>query len=106
MGTKLYVGNLSFKVTDQDLAAHFAAAGNVTSASVITDRATGRSRGFGFVEFATAEEAQKAIEMFHGQEMDGRALVVNEARQREERPRTGGGYRGGSGGYSGGYNRN
>src|SRR5687767_9316891 len=100
MATKLYVGNLSFKTTGDDLRAHFSQAGAVESASVIEDRDTGRSRGFGFVEMATAEDAAAAIEQFNGQEYDGRNLVVNEARPREE---GGGGGRGGSGGGRGGY---
>ena len=96
MSTKLYVGNLSFRVTSDDLQAHFAQAGTVDTAKVVEDRETGRSRGFGFVEMATPEDANTAIEQFNGQEYDGRALVVNEARPREE----GGGNR--SGGYGGG----
>ena len=98
MSTKLYVGNLSFRVTSDDLQAHFAQAGNVETAKVVEDRETGRSRGFGFVEMATPEDANAAIEQFNGQEYDGRNLVVNEARPREE----GGGGRGGRGGYGGG----
>ncbi len=94
MSTKLYVGNLSFGVTSDDLHEHFAQAGTVESAKVVEDRETGRSRGFGFVEMASDEEAQVAIEQFNGQDLDGRNLVVNEARPREE----GGGGRGGSGG--------
>lgn len=98
MSTKLYVGNLSFRVTSDDLHEHFAQAGTVESAKVVEDRETGRSRGFGFVEMASADEATAAIEQFNGQEYDGRNLVVNEARPREE-----GGGRGGSGGGRGGY---
>jgi RNA recognition motif-containing protein len=98
MGTKLYVGNLSFRVTSEDLHEHFAQAGNVTSANVVQDRETGRSRGFGFVEMASDEEANNAIAQFNGTEYDGRNLVVNEAR-----PREGGG--GGRGGYGGGGGR-
>ena len=98
MSTKLYVGNLSFGVTSDDLHEHFAQAGTVESAKVVEDRETGRSRGFGFVEMASSEEAQTAIEQFNGQDLDGRNLVVNEARPREE----GGGGRGGSGGGGGG----
>lgn len=101
MSTKLYVGNLSFRVTSDDLQAHFAQAGTVESAKVVEDRETGRSRGFGFVEMASPEEANAAIEQFNGQEYDGRNLVVNEARPREE----GGGGRGGRGGYGGGGGR-
>jgi len=106
MSTKLYVGNLSFGVTSDDLHEHFAQAGAVESAKVVEDRDTGRSRGFGFVEMSSAEEAQAAIEQFNGQDLDGRNLVVNEARPREEGGgggSRGGGGRGGSGG--GGGNR-
>lgn len=99
MSTKLYVGNLSFRVSSDDLQEHFAQAGTVESAKVVEDRETGRSRGFGFVEMASAEEATAAIEQFNGQEYDGRNLVVNEARPREE---GGGGGRGGFGGGRGG----
>jgi RNA recognition motif-containing protein len=101
MSTKLYVGNLSFRVSSDDLQEHFAQAGTVESAKIVEDRDTGRSRGFGFVEMATAEDAAAAIEQFNGQEYDGRNLVVNEARPREESG--GGGGRGGSGGGRGGY---
>ncbi len=79
-GNRLYVGNLSYKADDNALKAYFAAAGSVTSAKVITDRDSGRSKGFGFVEMADEDSANKAIEMFNGQEMDGRKLVVNIAR--------------------------
>lgn len=85
---KLYVGNLPYNTTDDQLADHFAPAGNVTSAMVIRDRASGRSKGFGFVEMGSDEEAQKAIEMFHQQDFGGRNLIVNVARPkapREER---------------------
>ncbi|HKS29370.1 MAG TPA: RNA-binding protein, partial [Pyrinomonadaceae bacterium] len=82
MATKLYVGNLSFRTTQEDLRELFAQAGTVESASVIEDRETGRSRGFGFVEMATQEEAQAAIEQFNGKEFNGRNLTVNEARPR------------------------
>ena len=118
MSTKLYVGNLSFRVTSDDLQAHFAQAGTVESAKIIEDRDTGRSRGFGFVEMSTKEEGNAAIAEFNGKEVNGRNLNVNEARQREERGgggggsrggfgggRSGGGNRGGSGGYGGGGNR-
>ena len=98
MSTKLYVGNLAFGVTSDDLHEHFAQAGTVESAKVVEDRDTGRSRGFGFVEMASSEEAMAAIEQFNGQDFDGRNLVVNEARPREE----GGGNRGGLGGCGGG----
>jgi RNA recognition motif-containing protein len=96
MSTKLYVGNLSFGITDNDLQEYFAQAGTVESVKIIEDRETGRSRGFGFVEMSSAEEAQAAIEQFNGQDLDGRNLVVNEARPREE---GGGGNRGGRGNY-------
>ena len=102
MSTKLYVGNLSFRVTSDDLQAHFAQAGNVETAKVVEDRETGRSRGFGFVEMATPEDANTAIEQFNGQEYDGRNLVVNEARPREEGGGGRGGYGGGRGGNRGG----
>jgi RNA recognition motif-containing protein len=101
MSTKLYVGNLSFGVTSEDLQEHFAQAGTVESAKVVEDRDTGRSRGFGFVEMSSAEEGQAAIEQFNNQDFDGRNLVVNEARPREEGG--GGGNRGGGGGGRGGY---
>jgi RNA recognition motif-containing protein len=101
MGNKLYVGNLSFRVTSEDLQDYFGAAGAVESANVVYDRETGRSRGFGFVEMASEDEANSAIAQFNGQEYDGRNMVVNEARPREDR---GGGYRsrGGSDSYGGG----
>lgn len=100
MSTKLYVGNLSFRVSSDDLFEHFSQAGSVESANVVQDRETGRSRGFGFVEMASDDEATAAIAQFNGTEYDGRNLVVNEARPREE---GGGGGRGGSrGGYGGG----
>lgn len=102
MSTKLYVGNLSFGVTSDDLQEHFAQAGTVESAKVVEDRDTGRSRGFGFVEMSSSDEAQAAIEQFNGQDLDGRSLVVNEARPREEGGRGGGGGRGGSRGGGGG----
>jgi RNA recognition motif-containing protein len=97
MGTKLYVGNLSFRTTSDELKDAFAAVGTVESASVIEDRDTGRSRGFAFVEMGTAEEAAAAIEQFNGKDFGGRNLTVNEAKPRENR---GGG--GGRGGYGGG----
>ena len=103
MGTKLYVGNLSFNITSDDLQDHFAAAGEVASANVITDRDTGRSRGFGFVEMATEDGATKAIEQFNGKDYDGRNLVVSEARPREDHGGGGGGgNRGGRGNFGGG----
>lgn len=107
MSNKLYVGNLSFRVTSEDLQEHFATAGAVESANVVYDRETGRSRGFGFVEMADEEAANAAIAQFNGQEYDGRNMVVNEARPREDRGGGGGGGRrgGGGGGYGGGGNR-
>jgi cold-inducible RNA-binding protein len=108
MSNKLYVGNLSFRVTSEDLQEHFATAGAVESANVVYDRETGRSRGFGFVEMADDDAANTAISQFNGQEYDGRAMVVNEARPREDnRGGGGGGGRrgGGGGGYGGGGNR-
>ena len=94
---KLYVGNLSFQTSSLDLEDLFASAGAVESASVIEDRETGRSRGFGFVERANAEDGKKAIEEFDGKEVQGRNIKVNEAKPREDRPRGGGGYGGGGG---------
>ena len=94
MATKLYVGNLSFKTTSDDLRDYFSQAGEVESASVIEDRETGRSRGFGFVEMSSKEEGNAAIQQFNGHEVGGRALNVNEAKPREDR----GGGRGGFGG--------
>lgn len=97
MAVKLYVGNLSYKSTEEELQRHFAQAGKVTSASIIKDRDTGRSKGFGFVEMETDSEAQQAINMFNGKQFQDRALTVNLARPREERsggdrpPRQGGG---------------
>ena len=106
MATKLYVGNLSFKTTSDDLREHFSQAGEVESASVIEDRETGRSRGFGFVEMATPEGAKAAIEQFNGKDLNGRNLTVNEARPKTERGGGGRGYGGGGGrdrGGRGGY---
>ena len=100
MSMKLYVGNLAFSTSSQDLQELFAAAGTVESASVVEDRETGRSRGFGFIEMSTKEEGAAAISQFNGKEMGGRALTVNEAKPRE--PRSGGG--GGRGGFGGGRN--
>ncbi|OYT98655.1 MAG: RNA-binding protein [Burkholderiales bacterium PBB1] len=102
MGNKLYVGNLSYNVRDDDLQQTFAQFGTVSSAKVMMDRETGRSKGFGFVEMGSDAEAQSAINGMNGQQMDGRALVVNEARPREERPGGFGGGRSGGGGYGGG----
>ena len=101
MATKLYVGNLSYQTKDQDLAQLFAEAGNVSSAQVVTDRYTGESRGFGFVEMASEDEAQQAIAAINGRNVGGRALVVNESRPREGGGGGGGGS-GGGGGRSGG----
>ncbi|MCC6452094.1 MAG: RNA-binding protein [Acidobacteria bacterium] len=97
MSMKLYVGNLSFQTSSLDLEDLFSSAGTVESASVIEDRETGRSRGFGFVEMANAEDGKKAIEEFDGKEVQGRTIKVNEAKPREDRPRGGGGYGGGRG---------
>jgi RNA recognition motif-containing protein len=110
MGTKLYVGGLPYSTTEQQLQELFAQHGSVTSAKVITDRYTGQSRGFGFVEMATGEEAQKAITALNGTQMAGRTITVNEARPQEKRAGGGGGYAGGSvsgggGGMSGGADR-
>ena len=106
MGTKLYVGNLSFRTTSEELRDAFAAVGTVESASVIEDRDTGRSRGFAFVEMATPEEAAAAIEQFNGKDFGGRNLTVNEAKPRADRGGRGGGYGGGrGGGYGGGGGR-
>src|SRR5881392_2961851 len=99
MATKLFVGNLPFTTTENDLHDHFAQAGSITSVNVMQDRATGRSRGFAFIEMGSQEDANKAIEMFHQKDFQGRPLTVNEARPREERPQGGGGgYGGGRGG--------
>jgi len=98
MAKRLYVGNLSFDTTDEGMREAFAQAGEVTSATVMKDKMTGRSRGFGFVEMATDEGANGAIEMWNGKELDGRALTVNEARPMTERPpRRNGGFGGGFG---------
>lgn len=103
MGSKLYVGNLSYGTTSSDLEQLFAKHGTVQSAEVISDRETGRSKGFGFVQMGADEEAQAAIAALNGQEHDGRPLTVNEAKPREDRPRGGGGgFGGGGGGRSGG----
>ena len=99
MGNKLYVGNLAYSIRDEDLQQAFAQYGTVTSAKVMMDRDTGRSKGFGFVEMATDAEAQAGINGMNGQALEGRAVVVNEARPREERP---GGFGGGGGSRSGG----
>jgi RNA recognition motif-containing protein len=103
MGSKLYVGNLSYNTTGSDLEQLCAAHGTVQSAEVIQDRDTGRSKGFGFVQMGSDQDAQAAITALNGREVEGRALTVNEAKPRADRPRSGGGYGGGHG--SGG-NRN
>ena len=104
MGNKLYVGNLPYSVRDQDLEQTFGQFGTVTSAKVMMERDTGRSKGFGFVEMGSDAEAQAAINGMHGQPLGGRAIVVNEARPMEPRPPRsgGGGFGGGGGGYGGG----
>src|SRR5687767_2987409 len=106
MSTKLYVGNLAFQTTSQELQELFATAGTVESASVVEDRDTGRSRGFAFVEMSTKEEAAAAIDQFNGKEVGGRALKVNEAKPRENRSGGGGGGRGAFGGNRGGFGGN
>ncbi|MCU1263691.1 MAG: hypothetical protein JWM21_9 [Acidobacteria bacterium] len=105
MSMKLYVGNLSFQTSSEDLQQLFSAAGTVESASVVEDRDTGRSRGFGFVEMSSKEEGEAAIAQFNGKEVNGRALNVNEAKPRENRGGGGGG-RGGFGGNRGGFGGN
>ena len=102
MSTKLYVGNLSFNTSNEDLQQLFGQAGTVETVNIVEDRDTGRSRGFGFVEMSSKEEAQSAIEQLNGKEIDGRSLTVNEARPREERSGGGGNRGGGRGGYGGG----
>ena len=97
MGKKLYVGNLSYDMTNEGLQALFAPFGAVDSAQVIMDREAGRSKGFGFVEMSSPAEAEAAISALDGKDNGGRALKVNEAKPREERPRSGGGYGGGGG---------
>lgn len=102
MAMKLYVGNLSFQTSSADLESLFAGVGTVESATVVEDRETGRSRGFGFVEMASQEEGEKAIAEFNGTEFAGREIKVNEAKPREDRGRSN---YGGGGGYGGGSNR-
>lgn len=97
MAAKLFVGSLSWNVTDDQLNEFFSSVGTVVSATVITDRDSGRSKGFGFVEMSSDDEAKKAIDELNGKELDGRAVTVNEARPKEDRPRGGGG---GGGGYN------
>jgi RNA recognition motif-containing protein len=109
MSAKLFVGNLTFTATENDLQDYFAQAGVVVSVNIMQDRMTGRSRGFAFIEMGSKEDAEKAIQMFHAKDFQGRPLTVNEARPREDRPPGGGGggggggYRGGGGGGGGGY---
>jgi len=112
MSTKLFVGNLSFNTTENDLQDAFAAHGTVVETNLMMDKMSGRPRGFAFVTMSTPEEAQKAIDALNGSQLDGRALTVNIARPREERPGGGGGgrgprreYGGGGGGGGGGRNR-
>ncbi|TAG35931.1 MAG: RNA-binding protein [Polaromonas sp.] len=103
MGNKLYVGNLPYSVRDEDLQQSFGQFGSVTSAKVMMERDTGRSKGFGFVEMGSEADAQAAINGMNGQSLGGRSVVVNEARPMEARPpRSGGGFGGGGGGYGGG----
>lgn len=107
MATRLFVGNINHNATENDLQDHFAGAGTVLSVNIIQDKFTGKSRGFGFVEMSSPEEANKAISEYHQKDFQGRPLTVNEARPREERPAYGsrGGYGnggGGGGGYRGG----
>lgn len=105
MATKLFVGSLSWNVDDNMLEEFFSAAGKVVSAKVIVDRDTNRSKGFGFVEMSSDEEAKAAIDQLNGKELDGRAISVNEARPREDKPRSSFGGNGGGNRQSGGYNR-
>lgn len=105
MGTKLYVGNLTYGLSSSDLEQLFSEFGEVRSAQVVMDRETGRSKGFGFVEFGDAQSAANAIDTMNGKEINGRALTVNEARPREERSSFGGGGGGGGGGRFGGGGR-
>jgi len=104
MGTKLYVGNLSFNTTENELQELFSQAGAVQEVTLMQDRFTGKSRGFAFVTMGSEQDAQNAISKLNGQTVEGRALTVNEARPREQRPPGGGGrgYGGGGGGYGGG----
>ena len=106
MGNKLYVGNLSFNTTENDLRDLFAQAGTVSDVVLMQDKFTGKSRGFGFVTMSTDAEAESAANQFNGKQLDGRPLTVNEAKPREERPAGGGGgFRGGRGGGGGGGGR-
>jgi RNA recognition motif-containing protein len=104
MASKLFIGSLAWTTTDDSLRDFFATVGTVVSASVIMDRETNRSKGFGFVEMSSDDEAKAAVDQLNGKDLDGRPIVVNEARPREERPRTGG-YNGGGGGGDRGGNR-
>jgi RNA recognition motif-containing protein len=99
--SRLFVGNLAYQTMDNDLQDYFSQAGVVSSVNVMLDKFTGKSRGFAFVEMGSADEANKAVEMFHGKEFQGRQLTVNIARPREDRPPRGGGGGGGGGGYRG-----
>jgi len=101
MSKKLFVGGISYETTEETLKELFSEFGNVESASVITDKVSGRSKGFGFVEMSSEEEAQQAMEGLNGKEVDGRSITVNEARPMESRPRDGGGFRRGFRGGSG-----
>lgn len=103
MGNKLYVGNLAYSIRDNDLEQAFSQFGSVTSAKVMMERDTGRSKGFGFVEMGSDAEAQAAINAMNGQPLSGRSIVVNEARPMEPRPPRSGGYGGGDGGGEGGF---
>jgi len=102
MAKRIYVGGLPYSATESDLENLFAAQGSVNNVTIITDRYTGQAKGFGFVEMDDDAEAEKAISALNGTQMGGRTLTVNEAKPREDRPRTGGGYGGGGGGYGGG----
>lgn len=102
---RLFVGNLSYQTMENDLQDFFSAAGSVSSVNVMMDKFTGKSRGFAFVEFGSSDEATKAVEMFHGKELQGRPLTVNLARPREERAPRQGGYGGGGGSRDGGARR-
>ena len=105
MGAKLYVGNLPYSVTEERLQQHFAQHGSVVSARIITDKFSGRSKGFGFVEMTNATEADKAIAALNGSDLGGRTLTINEAKPKSERPRGGGHRFGGGGGGGGGRGR-
>src|SRR5579871_3972095 len=101
MAKRIYVGGLPYSATEEDLENLFASAGTVKEATIVTDRYTGQAKGFGFVEMESDAEADAAINSLNGTQMGGRTLTVNEAKPREDRPRTGGGYGGGGGYYSG-----